>query len=55
MSDGTCQLQAVHRSGHIDVGEYSADIGATFKNADALIGIGSLYDVEARFFRYCRR
>jgi hypothetical protein len=44
------QLQPVHRSRHLDIGEDDVDIWTLFQDGDGLVGIGRLDDLEARAF-----
>jgi hypothetical protein len=39
------RLQAIHESGHLDVGEVAPDLGTSLK-AGGLVGVGGLDDVE---------
>ena len=48
MPHGTGQLKTVHRTRHLNVGEYHPDIVATLKDLNCFIGVSSLKDLEAR-------
>jgi hypothetical protein len=50
MPHGTGQLKTVHRTRHLNVGEYHPDIVATLKDLNCFIGVSSLKDLEARVF-----
>jgi hypothetical protein len=45
-SDGRGQLQAVHGSGHLDIGKYDRDVRAIFKDQDSFVGVFRFDDIE---------
>ena len=48
MSYGRCELEAVHGTRHVDVGEDEIDVLAFLKNPDRLIGVVSGENLVAR-------
>jgi hypothetical protein len=50
IAHGTSKFQPVHGPGHMNVGEYHADIVATLKNFHCFVGISGLNDIETFIF-----
>ena len=46
IAHGTSKFQPVHGPGHMNVGEYHADVVATLENFDCFVGISGLNDLE---------
>ncbi len=43
ISHRTCQLQTVHRAGHVYVGKNDADVFPRLQNGNGVIGVGGFY------------
>jgi hypothetical protein len=49
---GLSELQTVHGSGHIDIGEYDGDVQAAFEQPNCFIGVTGFQNVEAEFLHH---
>lgn len=54
ISDRNGQLQAIHRTGHVDVGENEVDILTGFENSDCLVCIDCNNDRISSLFEFFR-
>ena len=50
VSNCTSQLQSIHRTWHVDVGKYNADVFSRFQYGNGFICVGCFYSPIARGF-----
>ncbi|SEM17001.1 hypothetical protein SAMN04515666_10832 [Bosea lupini] len=55
MTDGMSELDAVHRAGHLDVGENGVDVAAVGQYGHGLVGMRGLYHLKTSSLKEIHR